>query len=114
MMERVHVRIGRGGPRSTCGVSRTLSQDVQFLRSAFGISHNRANALVNQLSESGSGSTQELWLYLTYEQLGRYTALRRAEEDLHKYWRYPLVIEVLEDPPSEYPQPIELRPGKRR
>lgn len=118
-MEKVTVRIQRSTTKSSDAMLFRFvrSDDVSFLKSAFEISHKRADNLIKSLEkdfESCGGATESIIVDLNYRQLARYTAKRQVE-GLNKYWKYPLVLEHIEDTNFDaVPKSIELRPSFRR
>lgn len=116
-MEKVTVRIGIIGCKSAEWHNTKIPSErdsIDWLRSAFGISHNRAHSIYNKLkTDAKDDKYGYLELILNYEQLARYTA-KRATEGLINVWKYPQVLEHEEhEEPEAIRPPIELRPGVR-
>jgi hypothetical protein len=117
-MEKVIVRIGKIGKGSAHSPTfdRRTHEDVLWLKLTLEISYKRAQKLLNQMGNGSeaTGSSDYVTVSLDYRQLARYTAKRQVE-GLNQYWKYPLVLEHIEEqePPAEKP-PVELRPGFRK
>lgn len=114
-MEKVLVKIGHVGKSSTKFISlREWKKDIDFIQSCFEISYKRAHKVVNFLRKQFNESTScYIEVNLNYRQLARYTAKRQVE-GLNQYWKYPHVLEHIEDyEETNHNVPIELRPGKR-
>ena len=117
-MEKVVVRIGRISERSqhASKFDRNTGDDIKFLVDCFEMSSLRARNLIDEMRNSGNGGavSECIDVVLNYRQLARYTA-KRCCEGLVYYWKYPYVVEHIEDeePEAENP-PVELRPKKRK
>lgn len=79
--------------------------DIAFLQKVFNISYKRAQLLVDK------ARLDDLYLNITYEQLGKYSAWRHIDK-IHRRWRYAQCVDIVEDDIKEQ-QPIELRPNIR-
>ena len=112
-MEKVIVIIGRL-TKAPFLLSRTNQDDRNWLQDTFEISPGRAATLVATMNQDTMGTSQRVTVALDYRQLARYT-VRRNVEKLTRYWKYPKVLEhIEEDDPKEELHPIELRPYFRR
>lgn len=113
-MEKIRIRLNRANPKSVNFINRTKFDDIAFLRECFNISHKRANKILYAMDKDREFcSTGEVELLLDYEQLARYVAKRQVE-GLNKYWKYPHVIEFVEEDVEELQEVIEIRPGIRK
>ena len=113
-MERITVKIGRVGQNATTTQFRDRTQaiDIEWLSKVLCAGKAKAQRVVSKLWLDPDRASTYVYVYLTYEQLGRYTAFRRVD-DLADYWKYPNIAELEEDYSEadiEIP-PIELRPG---
>lgn len=117
-MERITVDIGFVGTRTKklipVGRREDLARHTKWLSHALSISPTRARALVGYILRQGHDkATGYITVILTFEQLGRYVALRTLEEGYPDFWTYPRMVEVQLGDPTENPGVIELRPGRR-
>jgi hypothetical protein len=117
-MEKVTVRIGRP-MLDYKEATEAHTADNAFLVEALDIGPKRASDLLIDLRIQCCGSKRSQYLHLdmTYEQLGKYSALRRMPVDHVNYWLCPKIMELIQDDKPVYVpehKPIEVRPGYRK
>jgi len=117
-VEKITVRIGCIGKNSNARnvPAQTETNKIEFLRKCFKISHRRAQLLIKELDKQNKDKySVSLYLILTlnYEQLARYTVFRQVD-GLNTFWKYPHVLDIIEED-NQNPEPvIELRPSYRK
>tara|TARA_R110000851_G_scaffold275824_1_gene428544 strand:- start:9072 stop:9404 length:333 start_codon:yes stop_codon:yes gene_type:complete len=89
--DKVHVIIGiKTSGRNHMGTNEA----TQLLRETLGIDHSQVYKIMCDIeSRKFGGSDYKTGVRMSYEQLGRYVAMR-AELDLKTFWLWPNVIEV--------------------
>ena len=116
-VEKITVEIGTIGKGSSHAreFERTHSIDMDWISDVLEISKKRASSLISSLRHGSvhANVACKITVDLDYQQLARYTA-RRQVDGLNRYWKYPHVLEFVENQETECDQPLELRPGKRR
>lgn len=90
--DKVHVTIGTSNKNK--GRYAQLER-LAILAETLGINHAAARDIANKITANdyGHGMDRRVLLKLSYEQLGRYVAMR-AETDDKDYWLWPEVVEV--------------------
>lgn len=112
-MEKVKIRFNKANKGSTDFNRDANRCDIQFLQECFEISYKRAQNILHAMKKDREHcSTDEVEMNLTYRQLARYVAMRQVS-GLNKYWKYPHVLEHIEEDEEDCQQVIEIRPGVR-
>lgn len=98
MKDKVHVVIGiKSAERNRFGTN----QDVDVLQDTLGITYHQSAKIVGDIeNKKFGGSDYKTCVRMSYEQLGRYVAMR-AELELKTYWLWPDVKEVERPTPKK-------------
>ena len=89
--DKVHVTIGiKAGDRNRLGSQAA----AELLTDTLGIRHQHAQKIIRDIeAKKFGGSDYKTCVRMSYEQLGRYVAMR-AELDLKTFWLWPDVKEI--------------------